>query len=462
LMQAEADRIQLQSYLNKFNGEGSGSLPQISSNPVVQALTQKLAETRAELAQTLAIYGKNHPNSQKLQNQVDELQSQLRAQRSAILSDLRTSYSAAQAREQLMQSQVKGTSKQLELLAKYGALKKEADANTELYNNLFQKIKEAGIAAESKSSNIRVVDPARVLDSPTRPHRMINIAVGLLAGILGGVILAFVRDVLDTRIRTAEDVKKCLGTGSVSIVPAIGGDGTFKLFGKATTQYAQVFLLNRPNSPEAEALRGLYTSVRLSRQGGTPQALLVLSPHAGEGKTTLAVNLGLALAQHGRTCIVDADMRKQGVAPALGVQARHGLGDVLLGALPLEQVLVPAEDMPNLTILPAGGVQADPGALISSSAMADLVRQLRQQYEFVIIDSAPILPFADGRALSALVDGVVLVGRAGVTTREALVRAMELLQDLRSAPVVEVVLNGAEYPATDYRYYRQYGYGKTA
>ncbi len=207
---------------NDLNDVQASSLPQISGNPVVQELTKNLAEVKAELAQTRTIYGENHPNSKKLENEAAELQSQLNGQRADILTDLKTTYVAAQAREQLMESQMHGASKQMIVLAQYNALKKEADANAQLYEALYQKIKEAAIAAATKSSNIRVVDRARVLDRPTRPHRLKNIAIGLFAGILGGVIVAFLREAMDTSIHTAEDMKRCLEVESVSIVPVIG------------------------------------------------------------------------------------------------------------------------------------------------------------------------------------------------------------------------------------------------
>src|SRR6202048_4422151 len=222
LMQAQADRIQLQSYMNDLNGVRDSSLPQISSNPVVQELTKKLAEVKAEISETRAIYGTSHPNTQKLQNQADELQTQLNAQRTEILRDMKTSYTAAQAREHLMQAQMQGASKQMTVLAQYNALKKESDASTQLYQALYQKIKEAAIAAETKSSNIRVVDRARILDRPTRPDSRKNIGIGLLLGILGGVVVAFLREGMETRIRTPEDIKRCLGADSVSVVPVMG------------------------------------------------------------------------------------------------------------------------------------------------------------------------------------------------------------------------------------------------
>jgi polysaccharide biosynthesis transport protein len=466
LMQSEADRIQLQAYLNRFDGDSSSSLPQISSNPVVQSLTQKLAEVRADITQNLAIYGKNHPVVKKLQMQADELQSQLAAQRSAILKDLRTSYSAAQAREKLMQSQLNDANRQLTLMTQYAALKKEADANTQLYNNLFARIKESGIAAESKSSPIRIVDRARVLDSPTRPHRLRNLAIGLLGGILGGVVLAFLIEGFTTTLSTIEDVRRCIGACPVSVMPVIDVDTNRSPVRRLTgpgrgDRFSQPFLINRPNSPEAEALRGLYTAVRLSQHNQSAHVILVASPNQGEGKTLMSVNLALALAERGRTCIVDADLRKEGVARAFGVVTDRGLTDVLQGEMRIEEVLVPSVGVPNLTLLPTGSLCADAARFIASSAMSQVIQYLRTHFDFVLIDSPPILPFSDGRVLATMVDGVLLVGRSGVTKREALRRSLDLLREIRSAPVIQIVLNAVEVSAVEYRSYYRYGNQKT-
>ncbi len=464
LTTAQADRIQLQALLEKVQGTPDTSAPQITSDPVLQELTKKLAETQADLSEALAIYGKNNPNAKKLENEVGELETQIVKQRQAIMSGLKTSYSAARARENLMESQLKGATKDMNQLAQYEALKKEAEANETLYNSLYAKIKEAGIAAESKSSNIRVIDRARVLSKPTRPDWILNLALGLFGGMIGGVLLAFVQERFDRNVYTADDMRKYTGISSVSILPLAGGGGrglmgrrNMALIGGKDRDPAQTFLLNDPHSPESEALRGLYTSVRLSRPGRPPQALLVASCLPGEGKTTVAVNLAIALAQHGATCIVDGDLRRPGVARAFGISAQIGLGDVLVGKVKLEEVLAPVEGVPNLTILPSGPIApAHPGELVSSESMADLMRLLRQRFEFVLVDSPPILPYADGRALSPQVDGVILVGRAGFTNRQSLTRSMELLTEVHSAPVLEVVLNGADFVSLDYRYY---GYG---
>src|SRR5262249_10902091 len=321
--------------------------------PVVQKLTQSLAEIRSQLAQDLVIYGVNHPNTKKLQNQADELEKQLAIQRHDALEQLRTSYEAARAREKLMAGHKEGASRTLGQMAEYNALKKQAQAQAALYNSLLARIEEAGIAAASQSTNIRVVDSARVLDRPTRPHRLHDLILGLFAGLLGGIVLAFVRERLDRPLRTPQDVREWTGIPSVSVIPQFATNSYARLIrlfspgGNAANGPAK-FLLERPHSPESEAVRALNTNIVLAR-AQHPQAVLVTSSLPGEGKTTVAVNLAIALTQHGRTCLVDADLRRPCVAATFGVRTARGLGDVLSGFTSLESALVRLNS-PNLHI----------------------------------------------------------------------------------------------------------------
>jgi capsular exopolysaccharide synthesis family protein len=466
LTQAQADRIQLEALLKSVQAGSPDVLPEIRNNPVVQQLSTKLAEQRAELSQARVIYGTNHPNVKKLQSQVDELQSQLEAQKTAVLGSIRTSYSAARARENLMDSQIKGASSQLSQMARYNDLKKEAQTNSELYNTLYAKVKEAGIAAASKSSNLRLVDEAHVLDAPTGPNRMLNILVGLLAALAGGVGLAFLREQFDTRIFTPEDIRGLVGTHNIAVMPLFMPSNVKQLQISAEQGGAAdsgkppaglSFLLDRPHSPEAEALRSLYSSVMLSRTGTPPQVLLVVSSLPGEGKTTVAVNLAMAMAQHGTTCLVDADLRRGRAAASLGVRSRPGLTDVLNGTSPLERALAHIPGLPNLTVLPAHAGSANAGQLVCSDQMRSVLDELRKDFQFVVVDSAPILPFADCRALSNLTDGLIFVGRSGITTRELVQQSLELLEQVHSAPVLQFVVNAADMKSVQYRYY-QYGY----
>jgi polysaccharide biosynthesis transport protein len=466
LSQAQADRIQLEAFLKRIQAGSGASLQQALNDPVIQELTRKLAEVRTELSQSVVVYGKNHPNVRKLQNQADELEARLSAQHRTIIGAIQTSYAAAQAREQLMSKEMKGATNQMNHVAQYSTLKKEAQTNRQLYNVLYTRVKEADISAESKSSNIRVVDHARVLDIPTRPQRVLIMTVGLFVGLLGGAVMAFLMEKFDTTIRDLHDIKRSTGVSAISIIPTFEEkngsrlqtpERVFTPLGSKENYEAgavQQFVLERPGSPEAEALRGLQTSIMLSGRGSPPQVIEIVSAFPGEGKTVLAVNLAVALSKHSKTCLLDADLRRPGIANAFGLSIKHGLGDVLLGSVSLDCVLTDLPDLKGLTILPACVVTGDPGQLFVSHSMESVLRVLRQRFQYVVIDSPPIIPFSDGRAIAPLADGLVLVGRYGLTSREAMARSIELLTQVNAAPIIEVVLNAAGHSPLE----RQYRY----
>jgi capsular exopolysaccharide synthesis family protein len=461
--QTSADRIQLEALLNNVH-ENADALPQVHDSQLIQQLTQKLAEVRADLAQSRAIYGPNHPNVKRLENQRDELQAQLNNQKKGILNQLKTAYAAARAREGLMSREVTDTTRQLSLVAEYNSLRREAQANTDLYNTLYSKVEETAISAASRSSNVRIMDPARVLDKPTRPRRLLNLVLGLAAGLVLGLVAAFIFEGLDNSVRTPEDVHQCDAKLPVSVVPVIsgnenGGLGLLKAANgngnRVITGY-EPLLLSRPQSAEAEAVRGLRTSLMLSRLHHPPRVILIASSLPGEGKTTMAVNLAVALAQQSPTCLVDCDRRNSVLSSIFEPVSELGLGDVLAGTLPLSEAVFDT-DVPGLCVIPCGRAAEGAYDLANREAMKETLEGLRERFQFIIVDSPPILPYADGRVLSTIVDGVVFVGRPHLTTREAMKRSLEVLAQVNSAPILEVVLNAAESDVADYQYYR-YGY----
>ncbi len=462
---AESERIQFESFLTPASTPES--LPQVRSNPVVQAMTQRLAELRTQLAQAKVIYGPNHAEVRKLQNQVAELEDSLAKQRAAIVSELWTNYRAAKARERLLGGEVRRATTDLTTLAQYTVLKKEADADRELYDRLYAKIKEAGIAAATKSSNIHIVSEARVLDHPTRPRRALNIGAGVFFGLIGGIALAFAKDRLQDRIHTADDIREWDGSPSVTVIPAMQTNDGASVTGRHSRTLVDMqpamsvaksgpncFLLQRPKAPESEAILALTTMLFASTKGRSPNVVLVTSPLPREGKTTLANNLAIALAQHGKTCLVDADMRMPAVGTNFNLTSQTGLEQYLQGSATLEQVSVVSRDVKDLTIIPSATPAEFPTYLATGDPIKGLITRLRSSFKYVVIDTPPILVYADGLALSTLVDGVILVGRAGQTPRGAITRGVELLDSIHSARILTIVLNGGEdrYSANLYSY----------
>jgi succinoglycan biosynthesis transport protein ExoP len=471
LAEAQADRIQTEAYVRMIDAGQADSLPQLHQSPVYQSVTSQYAQASAQLAQARAIYGEQNNNYKKLLNQVNELAAQREAEKLRISDQVRTSFSAAKEREQLMDASIAHLKAQMgdvnEKMVRYRVLKDEARANADLYNTLLARLKEAGLYAGLKSSNIRVVDPASLLDRPTAPHRLLIVGMGGVFGLIFAVLVAFVREGMDNTIRTPDDVAEWTGLPSIAMVPLFGSperqwNGNHALPAQGLFASRRGANANANGTPkllpvqgyamESEAFREMRASVLYANGEKTPRTILVTSPAAGEGKTTVAINLAAALSLKGKTCLVDADMRKPVVSRIFDCSASASWVYALNGTRTLDQVLVPPSSCANFSLLASAVRPANPGELISSAKMTELLAELQSRFDYVVIDSPPTIPFSDARELSRLVDGVLLVGRCGLTTRRAITRSAEGLQEI-GARILGIVVNGMDFSSPDYRYY---------
>src|SRR6267142_307535 len=463
LTQAEMDRVQYESFLSKVGIGEEDALPQVEDNQVILALKQKLAQAQADLSQGLAIYGPSHIKAKQLQSQVDNLNASLLAEKQKVVGALKTNAVAAKSRQLMVGERLDAMRKDLNKLAASSVLKKEAATNSDVYNRLYTSVKEASIAAASKSSNIQIVSNARVLENPTSPNTLLNLAIGMFVGIFGGVVLAFVSEGMDQTIHTPEEVKRFTGQSPMSIVPLIDSIEP-KRFGlpkpihwlpvRALPAHNRnvVFVLASPWSPQAEAVRSLKSSILLAKAKQSSLVILIVSSTAGEGKTMLSVNLASVLAQQGETCLLDADIRRPRAASTLGLSMDSGLKDVLEQAVTLERALIKVPHVPGLSLLPPRASVDKAVEIANSPAMEVIIAALREKFRFIVVDCPPIISYPEGRVLSKLADSVILVGRCGTTTRDALTRSVEILADVQ-APVLGVVLNGADLSAPEYSYY---------
>jgi capsular exopolysaccharide synthesis family protein len=468
LAEAQADRIQAEAFALMISSGQADSLPQLHQSPVYQNVTSQYAEASAKLAQARAIYGEENNNYKKLQNEVNELAAQREAEKLRITEQVRTAYAAASEREQLMNGSMARLKTQMgdvnERMVRYHVLKDEARANADLYNTLLGRLKEAGLYAGLKSSNIRVVDPASVLDKPTAPHRSLIVAMGGVLGMIFAVVVAFVREGMDNTIRTPDDVAEWTGLPSIAMVPVFSSRAldrqtsppAERLFGfeqnaGGPLKGAPKLLAMNGYAMEAEAFREMRATVLHAGGEKTPRTILVTSPAAGEGKTTVALNLALALSQKGKTCLLDADLRQPMISRVFNNPPGSSWLYVLSGTRSLEQVLV-SPGPRNLSLLASGLKPANPGEMIGSEKVTALLGELKTRFDYIVIDSPPTIPFSDARELSPMVDGVLLVSRYGLTTRRALTRCTESLQEI-GARILGVVVNGMDFSSPDYRYY---------
>lgn len=468
---AKGDRIQLEAEVKSLDQAGVDALPVARNNDLILDLSKILAEASANLAQARAIYGENNANVQKFENQVDELQQRMNAERKRIAQSLRTSYASAVAREQLLTRSIDGMSGKIhqmnETEVKNSSLKKQVQVSEDLYNALFAKLKEAGISAGLRSSSIRIVDRALIPNRPIKPELRLNLALALVLALVFALGVPISKELLAGRLHDPEDVRKLTGLTPVGIIPQLqirkmrgtlsdSGHQTLTLSDGQRNNGGALFKAQSGFSSAAvgaEAIRNLCTSIKLSHAQKAVRVLLITSALPGEGKTTIATKIARILAESNTTCLIDADLRNPSVARMFGFKSQTGLTQVLSGSSSLDTVMRGSRGIKNLTMVPGGAPSSNPGELISSEKMRELIRSLSEQFQNVVIDSPPILPFAEARVMSRFVDGVLLVGRSGVTAGEDLRAALELLAELR-APFLGVVLNGLDEASPYYKTYK--------
>jgi capsular exopolysaccharide synthesis family protein len=475
LTDAQSERMRKQSLFEYAKAGDVDSVPQIRDNPAVQDLFHKRAEVYTSYTDALNQYGPNFPKVLRLQAQLKELDDAADKEKKGVIVRLESDYREAHQREELLTQaldQQKAEVNQMsERMVQYSILKREAEANKALYDGLLTKLKEAGISAGLRSSNIRVVDPAMVPTYPSRPAKTRNIVLSLVIGLIGGIGLALLREYMDNTVKSPDDIETLSRLPSLAVVPAFvesNGDRSRVNLLKGPSSNGrdkriELVAQHLPKSQMSEAFRALRTALLLSQADRPPQVILVTSALPREGKTTSAANLAVTLAQLGdRTLLVDADLRKPGVGRLLNLGSGKyaGLSSYLAGVSSLDLVTIQHPAIPNLSAIPTGPLPPNPADLLSSHRLADAIAELRTKFKFIVIDSPPIMAATDAVILSVKTDGVLLVVRSGETPKEAFTRTRDLLLSVK-CHLLGVVLNAVDSSAPDYYYsYRYYPYSQ--
>ena len=454
------------------NGAGSDSaFAQGSPDLVVlQQLREQLAQVRQQIAVASTKYGPKNPAMIQLHNQESTVDSQIHSELQRIRERAKNDLDLANLAENGIRQQI---TEQEQVVNKVNAkadqlilLQEEALSSREIYQDLYSKLEEARVTAGIKASNITLVNPARVPVHPSFPRIKATIGLGGLVGLFIGSILAFVRDYFDDTITIPEQVEQFAPLPVIGAIPDFaqrqGGGGKYGFPTRPPAPAeakSNLWLLRAPRSQIAESYRVLRTALLMSRAEQPPRVILISSGSPEEGKSTTCLNTAAAFAVQGEKVLyLDADLRRAQAHKFFNTPNDVGLSNCLTSGLAFNQALKTHPDLANFFLLPAGPHPPNPSELIGSKRFADLLLELRSQFDYVFIDSPPLLLVTDAQLMSAHSDGYVLVLRSRRTTKRLLERCLAILQSAK-APGLGVVVNAINARSAVYSGYGYYGSG---
>ncbi len=463
--QAKIARIVAESRYRVINGmdpdtmEGSIDMTPGTATGELTQLRGQLAVQKANYAQLLQTLQPNHPTAKGIKAQIDELQKEINAEQSRLLIQAKQAFVVARANEDqtsaALETQKADAYKLRDDLVEYTLRQREFDSNRTLYEGLLQRLRTASVQAGLESLEIDEVDHALVPSSPKLQPQSTIIITTVIFSLLGGVVVAFLMESLDTGLRSIAEIESTIELPSLAIIPR-ARRSTAEEAANLSTAQRNISVLTQPKSQFAEAFRSLRTSLLLSTAGHPPKFILFTSATPSEGKTTTASNLACILAQgDSRVLLIDADLRRPNIHHRFGLNGKIGLTTLLTGATELKDTVQNIPEVPNLDILPSGPVPPFPTEMLSSEGMNQLLARCGEIYTHVIIDSPPILSVTDGVILARDAEAVVLVVRHGKSSKHVVRRARDLL--LRSgAQITGIVLNAVDMSSPEY--YGYYGY----
>ncbi|MDR3775326.1 MAG: polysaccharide biosynthesis tyrosine autokinase [Terracidiphilus sp.] len=469
LESAEADRIIKEARMREFEAHDSDIVALMGDNPSLATLRSQLNDLQLERTQLSAKYGDRYPKMQDLKLRIEKVQASINSEVALARRQINDEYKGSLRSEQMLRKRLDAQKDEAyklnEVVGQYSILHHEAELNRDLYDTLQMRLKEAGVMAGLSATNIIIVDRAQAPFVAVAPKKALSMLMGLLGGLLGGVVLAFVVESIDDRLQTSEEVESISTLASLATIPHIAREMKKHKNDEAEDSSSpadlRLIALRSPESVASEAYRGLRSSLLLSSIDQPPRVIVLTSAFPNEGKTTTTVNCAIALAQRGdRVLLVDADLRRGSLGRTFGLEnSSFGLSTVLTHPEGIWDLPAPVPELPLLHVLPTGPRPPNPAEMLSSNRMAEQLRKWIKEYDRIVIDSAPLLAVSDTQALAVLADTVILVVRAGMTRKRALVRARDLLWRI-NAPIAGIVVNDVDMRLENFYTYRygMYGY----
>jgi polysaccharide biosynthesis transport protein len=451
---ARTDRIEKESVYNQIRaiqGDRAAvdTFPAILNNTFIQQLKGQLNELQRQQAQLSDKLGARHPEMLKVQSAIETTQTRINAEVQKVVQALRNDYLAAQANERSLQAsldQQRAEAQELNRASiQYGVLQRDATSNQTMFAGLLERSRETGISGELKTSNIRIVDRAETPQRPASPNKTMNLFFAMFGGSLLGIALAFFFEYLDSRIKQPEELKTQLGLPFLGMVPA---------FNPKETTGPPLIGNGMPNA-FSEAFRAIRTNILFSSADAGSKTVVVTSSGPGEGKSVISANIAMSLAMAGqRVLLIDADMRRPKTHELFGITLEPGLSNMMVGDAKASDT-VKRTLTPNLWLMAAGKNPPNPAELLGSRRFRDFLASLGEHFDWVIIDSPPVMAVTDASVIAHSVSGVVFVVGAEMTTKGTARAALDQLDSAR-AKYVGAILNRVDVNRNSYYYARHY------
>jgi capsular exopolysaccharide synthesis family protein len=427
------------------------TIPAILQNQYIQAIKTQLADLERERANLSERYGDRHPEIIKINASIRDASRQLQAELSKAIDAIKNDYQSAVAEEKTLASALedqKGTAMALSRKSvSYTVLEREAQSNRQVYESLLQREKELQVLASSRGNNVRLMEPAEPPGAPFTPNVRRSLLLASIAGLVLACGLVFGLNYLDDTVKTPDDITNKLKVPFLGMVPRSKG-ATPLLSGTVPHEFG-------------EAFRSLRTSLVFSNGTGSGRVVVVTSAQPLEGKSTTACNLAIALAIGGeKVLLIDADLRRPGVTRTMKLEHAVGLSHLLTGqATPREAIR--QLDTPNLWVIPSGTIPPNPSELLASDRMKMLLTGQHGWFDWVIVDTPPVLAVTDAVLLAPLASGVAFIIRSEMTPSRHVRRALETLMT-GNPRLLGAILNGVDLDRNKYYYSRYYGYEHTS
>lgn len=465
LTTAQSEKLVKEAQYRQIHEKGMDA-PMITGHPLIQQLRQQLIELEGQVSAGSKIYGPNYPEQQAQNAKLGEVRGRITSEIKRLETSIKADYETAARTEALLQKDFEAQkAKVVDLqnnLVQHHILKRELQTNQSLYEALLARMKEASVASTMVASNVSVITPAERPYEPVRPRKALYLALGAIIGAMGGMLTAFFIEYLDSSIKNVEEMEKICRIPTLGMIPMADAKELVKC-----SNTPELVAHTDPMSMIGESIFHIRSAIMLSASDAPPQIITITSANPGESKTTTSSNIAAGLAGIDRKCLIlDCDLRKPRLHKVHQQPNTVGLTNYLTGNVTLEDIVKPTA-VPNLFFIPAGPTPPNPNDLFASTAFRKLIEQLRKEYDHIILDSPPIIGFADARSLSGYADGTILVFRHHSTTREAARLAVQLLAQ-NNARILGGILTMARKDRMGYggyygyykhynKYYKEYG-----